>query len=210
MDINKMHGSHTPLMLAVQARDHKAVDLLLEYDGLRASLCNAYSQTALSMAITQGSVSIVQQLLCRGDVEFYSQDPKVQQPLLVALESRQHEIFEILLWDSRANINMKDNIGPTILHLAVIYDDLIAVARLAREELVDVDCPEHLGETPLMLAAKLHAGDQPNNVKILKCLLSRSKAMVDQRDQRGQSVLSHAVNTSNTDLIQCLGSLTSD
>ncbi|KAJ5864914.1 ankyrin repeat containing protein [Penicillium soppii] len=105
---------------------------------------------------------------------------------------------------------MKDNFGRTILHLAVIYDDLIAVARLAREELVDVDCPEHLGETPLMLAAKLHAGDQPNNVKIFKCLLSRSKAMVDQREQRGQSVLSHAVNTSNTDLIQCLSSLASD
>ncbi|KAJ6110231.1 hypothetical protein N7486_002466 [Penicillium sp. IBT 16267x] len=77
-DINRMHGRHTPLMLAVQARDHKAVELLLEYDGLRASLCNAYCQTALSMAITQGSVSIVQQLLRRGDVKFYSQDPKVQ------------------------------------------------------------------------------------------------------------------------------------
>jgi ankyrin repeat protein len=193
-------------MLAVQAGDHKAVDLLLEYDDLQASVCNAYGQTALSMAITQGSISIVQQLLRRGDVEFYSHDPKVQQPLLVALEYRQHDIFEILLLDSRANINMKDNFGRTLLHLAVNYDDLRAVASLAREKRVDVDCPDFLGETPLMLAAKLHAGDQPNNVEI-QCLLLRSKAMVDQRDQRGHSVLSHAVSTSNTELIQCLGSL---
>ena len=175
-DINKIHGRHTPLMLAVQARDHEAIDLLLRNDCLIPSLCNAYGQTALSMAITQGSISIVQQLLCRGDVEFYSQDPKVQQPLLVALENRQHEIFEILLGDSRANINMKDNSGRTILHLAVIYDDLRAVASLAREELVDVNCPDNLGKTPLSLAAKLHACDQPNNVKIHECLFSRSKA----------------------------------
>jgi len=209
-DINKIHGRHTPLMLAVQAGDHKAVDLLLKYDDLQASVCNAYGQNALSIAITQGSISIVEQLLCRGDVEFYSQDPKVQQPLLVALEYGQHDIFEILLRDSRAKINRKDHRGQTILHLAVIYGDLRAVASLAslaREELVDVNCPDYLGETPLKLAAKLHAGDQPNNVDILKCLLLRSKAMVDQRDQRGQFVLSHAVNTSNTELVQSVASL---
>ncbi|KAJ5938364.1 hypothetical protein N7466_001498 [Penicillium verhagenii] len=182
-DINNIHGRHTPLMLAVQAEDHKAVDLLLECDDLRPSLSNYYGQTALSMAITQGSVSIVQQLLRRKDIEFYSEDPKVQQPFLVALEYRQCEILEMLLGDSRAKINRKDHRGQTILHLAVIYGDLRAVASLAREELVDVDCPDLLGESPLMLAAKLHACDQPNNVKIHNCLLSRSKVRVNQRDQ---------------------------
>ncbi|KAJ5651617.1 uncharacterized protein N7484_005340 [Penicillium longicatenatum] len=181
-DINKMHRRHTPLMLAVQAGDHKAVDLLLEYDDLQASICNAYGQTALSMAITQGSISIVQQLLRRGDIKFYSQDPKVQQPLLVALEYQQHEILKMLLRDPRAKINRKNHRGQTILHLAVIYGDLRAVASLAREELIDVNCPDHQGETPLTLAAKLHACDQPNNVKIHKCLLTRSKVRVD-RDQ---------------------------
>ncbi|KAJ5982751.1 hypothetical protein N7451_012851 [Penicillium sp. IBT 35674x] len=209
-NINKIHGRHTPLMLAVQAGDHKAVDLLLEYDDLQASAYNAYGQTALSIAIMQGSISIVQQLLCRGDVEFHSQDPNVQQPLLVALEYRQYDILKILLEDSQANINMRDNSGRTLLHLAVIYDDLRAVASLARENRVDIDCPDFLGETPVMLAAKLHAGDQPNNLEIFKCLLLRSKAMVDQRDQKGHSVLSHAVNTSNAELIHCLGSLASD
>jgi ankyrin repeat protein len=169
-------------MLAVQACDHAAVDLLLKYDDLRVSQCNAYGQTALSMAITQGSVSSVRQLLRRKDIEFYSHHQKVQQPFLVALEYQQYEILEILLRDRRAKINQKDHRGQTILHLAVTYGDLHAVASLAREELIDVDCPEHLGETPLMLAAKLHACDQPNNVKIHKCLLSRSKVRVD-RDQ---------------------------
>ncbi|KAJ5651566.1 uncharacterized protein N7484_005289 [Penicillium longicatenatum] len=122
------------------------------------------------MAVTQGSVSIVRQLLRRKDIEFYSQDRKVQQPLL------------ILLQDPRAKINQKDHHGRTILHLAMIYGDLHAITSLAREELIDVDCPDHLGETPLMLAARLHAYDQPNNVKIHKCLLSRSKFRVD-RDQ---------------------------
>ncbi|KAJ5982524.1 hypothetical protein N7451_012624 [Penicillium sp. IBT 35674x] len=128
------------------------------------------------------------------------------QPFLLALEYRQHGILRILLRDPRANVNMRDHLGRTLLHLAVIYDDPVSVAMLVEEKL-DVDCLNLLGESPLMLAAKLHAGDQPNNTKILKCLLSRSKAMVDQRDQRGHSVLSHAVNTSNTELIQSLGSL---
>lgn len=96
-----------PLILDVHARAYKAVDFLLEYDGLRASLCNAHGKTALSMAIAQGSVLILQQLLRRGDVEFYSQDPRFQRPLLVALESRHHKSFEILLRDSRTNVNMK-------------------------------------------------------------------------------------------------------
>ncbi|KAJ5556546.1 hypothetical protein N7494_000461 [Penicillium frequentans] len=182
-NINKIHGRHTPLMLAVQAGDHAAVDLLLEYDNLCASLCNAYGQTALSMAITQGSVSIVRQLLCRKDIEFYSQDRKFQQPLLVALEYQQYEILELLLRNPRAKINQKNHRGQTLLHLAVICGDLRAVASLAREELIDVDCPDHLGKTPLMLAAKLHACDQPYNVKIHKCLLSRSRVRVD-RDQQ--------------------------
>jgi ankyrin repeat protein len=167
-------------MLAVQAWDHAAVDLLLEYNDLRASQCNAYGQTALSMAITQGSVSIVRQLLRRKDIEFYSPDRKVQQPLLVALEYQQYEILQILSRDSRAKINQKDHSGRTILHLAVIYGDLHAVVSLARKELIDVDCPDHLGEMPLTLAAKLHVCGQPNNVKIHKCLLSRSKVRVHQ------------------------------
>ncbi|KAJ5737469.1 uncharacterized protein N7483_002594 [Penicillium malachiteum] len=179
-DINKIHGRHTPLMLVVKACDHAAVDLLLKYDDLRASRCNAYGQTALSRATTQGSVSIVRQLLRRKDIEFYSQDQKVQQPLLVALEYQQYEILEILLRDHRAKINQKNHRGQTLLHLAVIYGDLRDVARLAKEKLIDVDCPDHLGETPLMLAAKLHACDQPNNVKMHKCLLSRSKFRVDR------------------------------
>jgi ankyrin repeat protein len=171
-------------MLAVQAWDYAAVDLLLEYDDLHASLCNAYGQTALSMAITQGSVSTVRQLLRRKDIDFYSPDRKVQQPLLVALEYQQYEILQILLRDCRAKINQKDHRGQAILHLAVIYGDLRAVASLVREELIDVDCPDHRGETPLMLAAKLHACDQPNIDKIHKCLLSRSKVRADQRDQQ--------------------------
>ncbi|KAJ5547511.1 hypothetical protein N7513_001784 [Penicillium frequentans] len=183
MDINKIHGRHTPLMLAVQAEDHAAVDLLLDYDDLRASRCNAYGQTALSMAITQGRVSIVRQLLRREDIELYSQDQKVQQPLLVALEYQQYEILEMLLQDSRAKINQKNHRGQTLLHLAVIYGDLRAVASLAREKLIDVNCPDHLGQTPLMLAAKVHACDQPNIDKIHQCLLSRSKVRVD-RDQQ--------------------------
>ncbi|KAJ5556726.1 hypothetical protein N7494_000641 [Penicillium frequentans] len=179
-DINKIHGRHTPLMLAVQAWDHAAVDLLLEYDDLRASQCNAYGQTALSMAITQGNVSTVRQLLRRKDIDFYSPHRKVQQPLLVALEYQQYEILQMLLRDPRAKINQKNHRGQTLLHLAVIYGDLHAVVSLAREELIDVDCPDQLGETPLMLAAKLHACDQPNSVKIHKCLLSRSKVRVHQ------------------------------
>ncbi|KAJ5543731.1 hypothetical protein N7513_007239 [Penicillium frequentans] len=129
-DINKIHGRHTPLMLAVQAWDHAA-----------------------------------------------------------------YEILEILLQDSRAKINQKNHRGQTILHLAVIYGDLRAVTSIVREELIDVDCPDHLGETPLTLAAKLHAGDQPNNVKIHQCLLSRSKVRVRQ----------HATKTFNTELIELLG-----
>ncbi|KAJ5555977.1 hypothetical protein N7513_003619 [Penicillium frequentans] len=120
-DINKIHGRHTPLMLAVQAWDHAA--------------------------------------------------------------------------DFRAKINQKNHRGQTILHLAVIYGDLRAVISIVREELIDVDCPDHLGETPLTLAAKLHAGDQPNNVKIHQCLLSRSKVRVRQ----------HATKTFNTELIELLG-----
>ncbi|KAJ5559364.1 hypothetical protein N7513_001763 [Penicillium frequentans] len=75
---------------------------------------------AVVMAITQGNVSTVRQLLRRKDIEFYSPHRKVQQPLLVALEYQQYEILQRFWWDSRAKINQKNHRGQTLLHLAAI------------------------------------------------------------------------------------------
>ncbi|KAJ5981954.1 ankyrin repeat-containing domain protein [Penicillium sp. IBT 35674x] len=81
---------------------------------------------------------------------------------------------------------MKDGFGRTLLHLAVVYDDPIAVAVP----------PTALGfEAACQRSAQQYTGHR---------LLTQSQLLVNQQDQRGRSALWHAVNAFNTDLIQRL------
>lgn len=193
-------------MLALQGASGP-VDRLQCDKSLDVFYYNQCAQTALSFAIIQGKLPIVRKLLRRHDIDVNSRSPKVQAPILVALEYQRYEILKILLKDPRLDIAIQDGQGHTALYLAVIYDDPVAVQILLDNTHIDVNHLDSTGNSALLLATTAYDGLGPKRNKIIGLLLSNSKTLVNERDQRGRSVLWHAANTGNKRLILQLGQL---
>jgi FOG: Ankyrin repeat len=160
-----------------------------------------WAQTALSFAIMQGELSTIRKLLRRYDTDINGQSPKSQSPILIALEYQQHEILRMLLKDPQLNINIQGDRGYTALHLAVIYDDPVAIEILLSHQHIDVNHLDSAGNSALLLATMAYDGLSPKRDDIIDLLLSSCKTLVNERDQRGRSVLWHAANTGNKRLI---------
>jgi ankyrin repeat protein len=174
---------------------------------LDVSSSNQWAQAALSFAIMQGKLSNVRKLLCRHDININAWGSKAQPPILTALEYQQHEILRILLKDPRLNINTRDDRGDTALHLAVIYDDPVAIQILLNQKRTDVNHLDSAGNSALLLATMAYGGQNPKRDEIIDLLLSSWKTLMNERDQRGRSVLWHAANTGNKRLILQLAQL---
>jgi ankyrin repeat protein len=100
---------------------------------------NQWAQAALPFAIMQGRLPTIRKLLRRHDIDVNGRSPKAQPPILIALEYQQYEILRMLLSDPRLNIDIQDSRGYTALHLAVIYDDPVAVQILFDSTRIDVN-----------------------------------------------------------------------
>lgn len=175
------------------------VDWLMQYDRVLAS-CSRRAPSALTLAIIQGKRCVVLHLMKRFPACVNDPDGNNQQPVLVAIEYRQHEILQSLLRDPHTNVNVTDKSGHTLLHLAVIYDDVTAVKILLANQNIDINARDRKGDTALLLAAKIYGSDQPNSRQILDSLLSQAEWL----DCTGRSVLWHAVNACNWQLIRRL------
>jgi ankyrin repeat protein len=155
----------------------------------------------------QGELPTVRKLLRRYDNDINGQSPKSQPPLLIALEYQQHEILRMLLKDPQLNINIQNDRGYTALHLAVIYDDPVAIEILLSHKHIDVNILDPPGRSALLLATMAYDGLDPVRNNIIDLLLLNRKTIVNERDQRGRSVLWHAANTGNKRLILQLAQL---
>ena len=77
-------------------------------------------------------------------------------------------------------MNQKDRDGRTPLLTAIRTGSSIdVIKRLLREESVDVNCPNNLGNAPLHLAA-LHG-----NLQAIECLLEKGDIKPDQPGEYG-------------------------
>ena len=82
-----------------------------------------------------------------------------------------------------AVMNQKDRDGETPLLTAISSSSIEVIKRLLREESVDVNCPNNLGNAPLHLAA-LHG-----NLQAIECLLERGDIKPDQPGYYGMQHL---------------------
>ena len=81
-------------------------------------------------------------------------------------------------------MNQKNRDGETPLLTAIRTGSTIEVIkRLLREETVDVNCPNNLGNAPLHLAALL------GNLEAVRCLLKREDIKPDQPGWKGMQKL---------------------
>ncbi|KAJ5737313.1 ankyrin repeat protein [Penicillium malachiteum] len=198
----QIKASHLmPLMHATQQQAPSSVDILL-----RDRPCDIQStpnenfNIALSIAIASTNIARVKQLPYHSQVGLSS---SIKSSVVAALEYQRHDILRLLLDDSQVDANAKDSKGYTPLHLAVIYDDPVAVRILLEHPRVEVNCLTAAGDSALVLAAKTFDGNRARS-QILHDIVSMPDVLLDQRDRMGRSALWHAVNTSNILLIMML------
>ena len=129
---------------------------------------NAYR---LLNASKDGDIKEVQSslgLALRNDIPVNHQDGEGETPLLLVfkndrLKSEERRMVVKLLLDNKADVNCRNRLGETPLHLASKIGDE-AAARLLIDNMANIDSKNNLDNTPLHYAAK---SDQKEVVKLL-------------------------------------------
>lgn len=133
--------------MSMSEKDRLEVDnLQIQHDHVLAS-CPCRAPSVLTWAIIQGKSCFVQYMMGRFPVCVNLPDWNNQRPIMVAMEYRQHEILQSLLCDPHTNVNVADKSGHTLLHLAVIYDDVTAVEILLKHKKCQAVCGSRPGLT---------------------------------------------------------------
>ena len=172
-----------PLCLAASEGHEPVVRELL---GNLASVddCSENSVTALSYAALHGHIEIVGILLDNGATSNY---PDILGRTAMYYATHASVINLKLLKD--ADLGHRDNKGETLLHYTARYGNSDATeffSHLNSTLVGNVDLENHLGQTPLSVAA------EHGHYNIASILLSKA-AEVNSRDHRGKTPFFHAV-----------------
>lgn len=146
---------YLPLHLAVlEATNTSKIDKLLEYGANINSLCENFGYTPLAHAVLKEDEKIVSHLLKKGAIFFkYSINSVLQQLVLHA--SPKMEKFLALLIDSGADINSKNEMGKTALHVAISDFRSKNYLKILTDFGSDVNAQDKEGNTPLHWAIKM-------------------------------------------------------
>ncbi|RYP07035.1 hypothetical protein DL764_002794 [Monosporascus ibericus] len=159
-DLNVFDGeSQTPLHIAVRHRLIDVTEILLK-EGAEPNVGDDESQTPLLFACKNGDMAIMDLLLDAGAEPLYS-DSHGHSALHGAVEAqnlamvqRLLKVIQELTGDGEF-INMRDNDGNTILHLAAACESVEVLKFLLDADDLDPDylrSPNHEGRSPLNIA----------------------------------------------------------
>ncbi|RDW81501.1 uncharacterized protein DSM5745_05058 [Aspergillus mulundensis] len=181
-----------------------AIKLLLDH-GADPNVPSAFG-TALLLACRRGHLGAVEALLESPDI-----DPNAvgnsrvkDTPLCCAVDGGHFEIVERLLACERVDVNQPSlDRGMTPLYISVIMRDHEVGQRMTGLLLAHPDIDPNLANgdgwpTPLMEAAM--AGD----IVRFRSLLEHPRLDLSARDDQGKPVLSYAVLSRNTELVQLM------
>lgn len=181
MDRNPMScAGRTPLSWASESDNKNAAQLILEMPGTNPNLHDQDGRTPMSRAAEQGNVSIMLLLLQRNDIDVDIKDLDGRTPLYYAAEIRNKIIVRLLtgqdkvtlqslvqqgadrmikfILDCNQNINLSKHRGRTLLHTAIIYNQL-EIAHYLVSSGADISTEDHDGMTPLRLAVRCRFHD---------------------------------------------------
>lgn len=146
-------------------------------------------------------------LFISNDIDINLVDENMQTPLSCLVEQgmaltnnkQRDDFFERLnvLLKYRVNINAMDKNGRTVLHKAVIADDLEVVEKLVLSKKIDIAIKDAQGRTAL------HHTQWKGNVKIARLLLVNG-ANINEADSAGYTLLNYAAILGHTQLVQLL------
>ena len=139
--------------------------------------------TPLGHAANKGQLRVAQFLLDSGAEVNRSRDANSWPPLLIAVSAGHKAMVELLL-SKGADVNSRDSLGETALHLAAEHGfQSVAESLLAKK--ADVNARDVSLETPLHLAAR-------NGHAAMVAFLLAHQADVNVRDKEGKTPLDYA------------------
>jgi len=157
-DPNQDSGYRSPLMWAVEKRNAKMVNLLLDH-GANINFINTQDMTALDMAREKGDQETAQLLLSRGAREKLSSAIR-EKALFSAIEDKDMNKMQLIL-NKGADINCLNELRQTPLIRALIFKNSEAAMLLLKHG-AKVDIRDVNGNDALDIARKNNDADIEN------------------------------------------------
>ncbi|ETS82755.1 hypothetical protein PFICI_04631 [Pestalotiopsis fici W106-1] len=187
--MNGLHlASRFGLVIAIKA-------LLADYD---ANVGDAYGQTPLSWAASNGHGAVVEFLLGTKEAGIDLPDYLGQTPLLKAASNGHANVVRLLLSTGKVDPDKPDYRGRTALSWAAWAGSEAVVNLLLSDEKVDLNFPDCHGCTPLMWAVV--SRDRTTE----KRLLFADKAQTARLDHNGRALLSWAAEYGDDYVVEVL------
>lgn len=242
-DVNAVNKDGIPILYqAIEAGNSRAVDVFLDYgadisalnkyghlpdnlnpnllirllqDGLNPNLKTENGSSLLHIASSHGDLDAVKLLIARG-LNIHVVDKKGDSPIFHAHASP--EIVSLLL-DAGIDPNIKDSDGASLLHQAVLFDNLDTVKILIAKG-VDIHVLDKRGNSPIFDASPemailfLDAGIDPNikdskGVPLLHdAVLNHRASVVAKLITKGVNL--DAVDNAGTSLVDMMPDWTED
>ena len=187
-------NGRSPLHGAAYSGSLPCLELLLREDA-DISVSDMSGDTPLHTAAQQGHAAFAEKLLHHSHTSVNRRNACGQTPLHRAAQSGNCEVTELLL-KSDATLDAVDEEGFTPVHIAVKAGNAEAVKVLLDNKANPNLALTESGITPLHSAARQADGRQ------LIQLLHAAGADVTAHDQKGRSVLHHAIKSSSLEVLQ--------
>ena len=157
---------------------------------------DAEGNTCLIRAAQQGDADTVRSLVSLPEVDLNHKDSKNYTALYIAVHHKHADVVQVLI-DAGADIETKNDPGPSPLHLASIYGELATVKMLV-EAGADVRATNDRRSTCLILAARLGHTDT------VRYLVGLPEVDLNHQGRDNHTALHYAAEGRHADVVQVL------
>lgn len=199
-DINQKDCNGKTLLheIVYDIRSFDKIKLLLSLERIIIDAKQSDGTTPLYHAGLAGNIQAFELLIDHGaDVNTRNND-NLWSILMCAIANNKIEIVQRLLNRPGTDVNTKDDLQRTPLHIAAEYGRSQIFGLLLERAEIQINSKDHLGWTPLIKACFF------GNDTIVKMLIDRVDLEVNFVDQSRQTALFHAASIGNTKIVHML------
>ncbi|KAL0121471.1 hypothetical protein PUN28_006763 [Cardiocondyla obscurior] len=153
----------TPLLIACRVGDENVIDILLKHLPKCINDRSNNGRSALHIAAFHGHERVINSLVTLSVNLLNARDSTGSTPLHEAVKHGNLDVIKSII-SLGADVNLTDNIGQTILHVAALTDNKEAAEYILENNLIDVNYEASFGITPLMIA---HRNNYSNVTNVL-------------------------------------------